>query len=79
MEKKILRYLKNKSNGSASSLEIIKNLSLKITYEALDSMIENLFYRGLLLKPHNQSRSNSDPKYDLITISDAGRKFVNPT
>ena len=78
MEKKILRYLKNKSNGSASSLEIIKNLSLKITYEALDSMIENLYYRELLLKPHKQSRSNSDPKYDLIIISDAGRKFVNP-
>jgi len=78
MEKKILRYLKNKSNGSASSLEIIKNLSLKITYEALDSMIENLYYRELLLKPHKQSRSRSDPKYDLIIISDAGRKFVNP-
>lgn len=78
MEKKILRYLKNKSNGSASSLEIIKNLSLKITYDALDSMIENLYYRELLLKPHNQSRSRSDPKYDLIMISNAGKKFVNP-
>jgi hypothetical protein len=78
MEKKILRYLRNKSNGSASSLEIIKNLSLKITYDALDSMIENLYYRELLLKPHNQSRSKSDPKYDLISISDAGKKFLNP-
>ena len=78
MEKKILRYLRNKSNGTASSLEIIKNLSLKITHEALDSMIENLYYRKLLLKPHNQSLSRSDPKYDLIIISDAGKKFVNP-
>ncbi len=78
MEKKILRYLKKKSNGSASSLEIIKDLSLKITHDALDSMIENLYYRELLLKPHNQSLSKSDPKYDLVMISDAGKKFVNP-
>jgi hypothetical protein len=79
MDKRILRYLKNKPNGRASSLELIKSLSLKITYEAFDLIIENLYYRGLLLKPHKQSGSNSDPKYDLIIISDAGRKFVNPT
>ncbi len=76
MEKKILRYLKNKPNGSASSLEVINNLSLKITYKDFDSIIENLYYRGLLLTPHKQSRSESDPKYDLIIISDAGKKFV---
>jgi hypothetical protein len=76
MEKKVLRYLKNKPKGSANSLEIINNLSLKITYEDFDSIIENLYYRGLLLKPHKQSRSDSDPKYDLIIISDAGKKFI---
>ncbi len=76
MEKKILRYLKNKPNGSASSLEIIKDLSLKTTHKDFDLIIENLYYSGLLLKPHKQSRSGSDPKYDLIIISDAGKKFV---
>ena len=76
MEKKFFRYLKNKPNGSASSLEVIKNLSLKITYKDFDSIIENLYYRGLLLKPHKQSHSGSDPKYDLIIISDAGKKFI---
>jgi len=76
MEKKILRYLKNKPNGSASSLEVINNLSLKITYEDFDSIIENLYYRGLLLKPHKQSHSESDPKYDLIIISGGGKKFI---
>ncbi len=76
MEKKILRYLRNKQNGSASSLEVIKNLSLKITYEVFASIIENLYYRELLLKPHKQSRPGSDPKYDLIIISDAGKKFI---
>ena len=76
MEKKILRYLKNRPNGSASSLEVINNLSLKITYEDFDSIIENLYYRGLLSKPHKQSRSESDPKYDLIIISGGGKKFI---
>jgi len=76
MEKKILRYLKNKPKGSANSLEIIKNLSLKITYKDFDSIIENLYYRELLLKLHRQSHSGSDPKYDLIIISDAGKQFT---
>jgi hypothetical protein len=41
-----------------------------------DLIIENLYYRALLLKPHKQSRSGSDPKYDLITISDAGKESI---
>ena len=57
-------------------MEVINNLSLKITYKDFDSIIENLYYRGLLLTLHKQSRSESDPKYDLIIISDAGKKFV---
>jgi len=76
MEKKIFRYLKNRPNGSASSLEIIEHLSLKMAYGDFDSIIENLYYRGLLLRPHNQSRSRSEPKYDLITISNAGKESI---
>lgn len=77
MEKKLFRYLRNKSDGWASSLEIIKALSLKTTEEGFNSMIENLFYRGLILMPRRQkTRSFSGLKYDLITISKAGIKFI---
>ena len=76
MEKKIFRYLKKRPNGSASSLEVFNNLSLKIPYEDFDLIIENLYYSGLLLKPHKQSHSESDPKYDLIIISGGGKKFI---
>jgi hypothetical protein len=57
-------------------LEIIKDLALNVTHENFNSIIENLFYRGLLLMPHRQYRSGADPKYDVIIISDAGKEFV---
>jgi len=76
MEKRLFRYLKNKSDGSASSLEIIKDLSLKTTDEVFNSIIENLFYRGLILMPHRQTGFSPGLKYDLITISKAGIKFI---
>jgi len=76
MEKRLFRYLKNKAGGSASSLEIIKDLSLKTTDEGFNSIIENLFYRGLILMPHRQAGFSPGLKYDLITISKAGIKFI---
>ena len=76
MEKKFFRYLKNKPNGSASSLEIIKDLSLKIANQDFNSIIENLYYRGLILMPHRQIGPSSDLKYDLITISKTGMKYI---
>jgi hypothetical protein len=76
MEKKFFRYLKNKPEGSASSSEIIKDLSLKTTYEGFNSIIENLYYRGLILMPHRQIGGYSGLKYDLITISKTGKKFI---
>ena len=76
MEKRLFRYLKNKSDGSASSSEIIKDLSLKTTDEGFNSIIENLFYRGLILMPHRQTGFSRGLKYDLITISKAGIKFI---
>jgi hypothetical protein len=76
MEKEILNYLKNRPNGLASSLEIIDNLSLSISNEDFDSIIENLFYKGFIEKPHPQFRSGSEPKYDLIIISHKGKEFV---
>ena len=76
VEKKFFRYLKNKPNGSASSLEIIKDLLLKTTDEGFNSIIENLYYRGLILMPHRQIGFNSGLKYDLITISKTGKKFI---
>ena len=45
LEKKFFRYLKNKPNGSASSLRIIKDLSLKTTDEGFNSIIENLYLK----------------------------------
>ena len=76
VEKKFFRYLINKPNGSASSLEIIKDLSLKTTNEGFNSIIENLYYRGLILMPHRQSVVSSDLKYDLITISKTGKESI---
>jgi hypothetical protein len=76
VEKKFFKYLKNKPNGSASSMEIIKDLSLITTHEDFNSIIENLYHRDLILLPHRQSGLSSDLKYDLITISKTGRKFV---
>jgi hypothetical protein len=76
LEKRIFRYLKNKPNGTASSLEIIKDLSLKTTDEGFNSIIENLYLRDLILMPHKQIDLYSDLKYDLITISKTGRKLV---
>ena len=76
MEKKLFRYLKNRSDGSASSLDIIRDLSLKTTDEGFNSIIENLYFRGLLLMPHRQIGLSSDLKYDLITISKKGIKFI---
>jgi hypothetical protein len=79
MEKKLFRYLKNKSDGSASSLDIIKGLSLETTDTDFNSIIENLYLRGLILKPHRQIGFfgfSSGLKYDLITISKTGIKFI---
>jgi hypothetical protein len=76
VEKKFFKYLRNKPNGSASSQEIIRDLSLETTNEAFNSIIENLYLRDLILMPHRQMGHYSDLKYDLITISKAGRKFV---
>ena len=76
MEKKLFRYLINRSDGSASSLEIIKDLSLRTTHEAFNLIIENLYYRGLILIPHRQIGLFSGLKYDLITISKTGRKSI---
>jgi hypothetical protein len=76
MEKKLFRYLKNRSDGSASSLDIIRDLSLKTTDEGFNSIIENLYFRGLLLMPHRQIGFSSGLKYDLITISKTGKKLI---
>jgi len=76
VEKMFFRYLRSKPKGSASSLEIIKDLSLKTTCGDFNSIIENLFYRDLILMPHRQIGHSSDLKYDLITISKTGRKSV---
>ena len=76
MEKKLFRYLRNRSDGSASSSEIIKDLSLKTTYEDFNSIVENLFYRDLILMPHRQTGLPSGLKYDLITISKTGKNFI---
>ena len=76
MEKKLLGYLRNKSGRSASSLQIIKALSLKTTDEGFNSIIENLYYRGLILMPHRQTGFSPGLKYDLITISKAGIKSI---
>jgi hypothetical protein len=76
VEKQFFRYLKNKPNGTASSLQIIKDLSLKTTYEDFNSIIENLYYRDLILMPHRQTGLPSDLKYDLITISKTGKQFI---
>ncbi len=76
VEKKFFRYLKNRPHGSASSLEIIKDLSLITTDEGFNSIIENLYYRGLILMPHRQTTLYSALKYDLITISDAGKRSI---
>jgi hypothetical protein len=76
MEKKLFRYLKKKSDGSASSKEIIKDLSLKTTDEGFNLIIENLYLRGLILPPHRQIGPPSGLKYDLITISKTGIKFI---
>jgi hypothetical protein len=77
VEKKLFRYLKNKLGGSASSLEIIKDLSLKTTNEDFNLAIENLYYRGLILMPHRQIGPPSALKYDLITISKTGKKCIS--
>ena len=76
MEKKLFMYLKNRSDGSASSLEIIRDLSLKTTDEGFNSIIENLYFRGLILMPHRQTGFSPGLKYDLITISKAGIKSI---
>jgi hypothetical protein len=76
MEKKLFSYLKNRPDRSASSLEIIKDLSLKTTDEDFNSVIENLYYRGLILMPHRQKGFFPGLKYDLITMSKAGIKFI---
>ena len=76
MEKRLFRYLKKKSDGSASSREIIKDLSLQTTDEGFNTIIENLYYRGLILAPHKQIGPSSGLKYDLITISKTGLKFI---
>ena len=76
MEKKLFKYLKNKPNGSASSLEIIKDLSLTNTDEDFNSIIENLYYRDLILLPHRQNAPSSGLKYDLITLSPTGKKCL---
>jgi len=76
VEKKLFKYLKNKPNVSASSLEIIKDLSLTTTDEDFNSIIENLYYRDLILMPHRQIAPSSGLKYDLITISQTGKKCI---
>ncbi len=79
MEKKLFRYLKNKPNGTASSSEIIKDLSLKTSHEDFNSIIENLYYRGLILMPHRKTGpigASSDLKYDVVTISKAGKNCI---
>ena len=74
MIEEILKYLKNKPNGSANSLEIMKEF--KIDEENLNIIIEYLLHEGYLLKTHQQSRSASEPKYDLIILSNKGKEFV---
>ena len=72
MEEEIVKYLKSKSNGSASSTDIINNLTKKISNEEYDEMIENLYYQGLIIKPHEQMRSGTEPKYDFVKLSEEG-------
>ena len=70
MEQEIVKYLKSKSNGSASSIDIINNLAKKISNEEYDEMIENLYNQGLIIKPHEQMRSGTEPKYDFVKLSE---------
>ena len=70
MEEEIVKYLKSKSNRSASSTDIIKNLTKKISNEEYDELIENLYYQGLIMKPHEQMRSGTEPKYDFVKLSE---------
>jgi len=72
MEEEVVKYLKSKSNGSAISTDIINNLTKKISNEEYDEMIENLYYQGLIIKPHEQMRSGTEPKYDFVKLSEEG-------
>jgi hypothetical protein len=74
MEKEIIRYLKSKPKGSADSSEIINNLPSKVSNEEYDRTIEVLYAQGHIIKPHKQSRSGSEPKYDFIKLSEEGKK-----
>lgn len=70
-----MKYLKSKSNGSASSTDIINNLTKKISDEEYDEMIENLYHQGLIIKPHKQMRSGTEPKYDSVKLSEEGENI----
>ena len=41
-----------------------------------EKTVEELFHKGMILKPHPQYRSGKEPKYDLIIISEEGKAFV---
>lgn len=70
MEEEIVKYLKSKPDRSANSTDIIKNLTNQISNEKYDEMIENLYYQGHIMRPHEQMRSVTEPKYDFVELSE---------
>jgi len=76
MVKKILQYLQSQPRGQAESVNIIKDLSLDISFPEYDKLVEEMYYRDLIIKPKPQMRTHSKPNYDLIKISDKGKEYL---
>lgn len=72
---KILQYLQSQLGGQAESVNIIKDLSLDISFPKYDELVKEMYYSDLIINPKRQMRTYSKPDYDFITISDNGKEY----
>ena len=72
---KILKYLADKSPESSDPTNLLRDLSLDIPVDSFNQILEEMKLQGFI-KIHKQSRSGSAPKYDLVFITESGKKLI---
>lgn len=71
-----IKALSQKKKG-ANPKDIVNELSLNISNNDLDSLVESLYAQDLISKPHPQNQSHSLPHFDKIIISSKGLTLIN--
>ena len=74
MEEEFLKILLERKQ--VNTADVVRELKLNISNEGLDALVEELYARGIIGKPHTQHRDGRLPNYDRIVLTEDGGETI---